>query len=252
MRSNNNYRYNRGGDSDRAWAYADSKYRSRADDNHAYNNYGNYDYDYDGDRNANRSEANRYSNYEGNYGRGNYENNSDGYGSDYRNYNNRRRSSYSSHTKNWDSEEPGYYSRYNQENDRGYASYGNRRQGENEWSGGDGRNYASEYNDQGYYNRYDDDRGFFGRMGDRLRSAWHQVTDRDDTRDNMRRLKQRDRGYSSGYDHSDYNRGNYRPYPRGSSDSGYNHGWNDNSHTVYGRNRQNYGSYAANRDDLTW
>lgn len=282
-RGNRNKNGNRNGN--RAQSYAGSNYRS-GNDEQRYG-YNDYDREYNtNDREYNtydRSEADRYANYEGNYGRGNYEHRATDYtygrdhSRDNRNdYNIGTRyssgNSRNSGSRNWDSQEPGYYGRYDS-NEGSYSDYGGtRRRDEKDW--GDGRHYASEYDDNGRYNDYDRDRGFFGRVGERIRNTWHDITDRDDTQENMRRLKQGSSYGDNAYnnrnayqnnntygDRNTYenrnsyeNRGNYRPYPEGSSDSQY--GSNTRARNAnrgtYGEDRNQYGGYGLDRQDFNW
>jgi translation initiation factor IF-2 len=255
MRSENRNRDNRNernGNGNRAQSYAGS-YRNQSDSNYRYNDYDREYNDDDRDYNTyDRSDAGRYSNYEGNYGRGNYENDYRDRNTDY--YSVGRYSTGSGNStgsRSWDSQEPGYYG--NRDNDRGYSDYGGtRRRDEKDW--GDGRNYASEYNNDGSY-RHQGNRSFFGRVGDRIRDTWHDITDRDDTGDNMRRFKENDSyGRRSSSNSSYDNRGNYRPYPEGSYDEPYGSStWSrNNNRGVYGNRRNDYGGYGLDRQDFNW
>jgi translation initiation factor IF-2 len=261
MRSENRNRNNRNernGNGNKPQSYA-GNYRNQSDSNYRYHDYDRESNDDARDYNTyNRSDAGRYSSYEGNYGRGNYENNYD------RNYSqeNNNPGRYAtgsgrghSNPRSWDSQEPGYYStgyNYN-DNDRNSSEYGGtRRRDEKNW--GDGRNYASDYNNDGSY-RHQEDRGFFSRVGDRIRDTWHDITDRDDTSDNMRRFKENDSyGRRSSSNSSYDNRGNYRPYPEGSRDDSYGgSAWARNTNRgAYGERRNEYGSYGPDRQDFNW
>lgn len=274
MRSQNSNRGNRNRSGNKSNSYSGSRNHSYSESRYGYNDSdrGNKDRERSYDP-YDRSESDRYSNYEGNFGRGNYENryddrdnysrthNSSRYGSSGSNggstYNTGGRYATDPGSRNWDSQEPGYYSRSDND-ERRYSDYGGtRRRDEKNWAGGDGRNYASEYTNDGGY-RHDEERGFLGRVGDRIRDTWHDITDRDDTRDNMRRFNQSG-GYNSndGRDSSNHtynNRGNYRPYPEGSNDAPYGKNtWSDNNNRgAYGERRNEYGGYGADRQEFNW
>lgn len=265
MRSQNSNRGNRNRNGNKSQSYAGSNYHRNPENRYGYNN--NRD---NNDRSYNaydRSESDRYSDYGDNFGRGNYENtynDSDNYS---RTYNRNRYGSspdngYTAYSggryatdpgnRTWDSQQPGYYSG-SENDDRHYSDYGGtRRRDEKNWTGGDGRNYESNYNRDGGY-QHNEDRGFFGRVGERLRDTWHDITDRDDTQENMRRFKE-----SGGYNtlgRRDANRGNYRPYPEGSSDDqpyGSSTWARNNNRGAYGENRNGYGGYGPDRQDFNW
>ena len=271
--NNNNSSNNRNWNSNRIQSNTGNSYRSQSE-----NGYGNSDYDRERNERTggyDQSDSGRYSNYEGNFGRGNYENtygdrdnysrnyNTGSYGNSNSNRDNDdtgRRYANGSGTNNrsWDSQQPGYYGR-SDSGQRSNSNYGGtRRMDEKNWAGGDGRNYTSDYDNRDRRND-DADRGFFGRVGDRIRDTWHDMTDRDDTQENMRRFRANagHNGYGSHTDSSNNhynNRGNYAPYPEGRSDGSYGRDTRseNDSRGAYGERRNEYGGYGLDREEYNW